>query len=48
MNRWKAFYHILNYGKSDYDHLDVSKMVHERLDRSDIIPSVVRETYDLG
>ena len=42
MNKWKAFYYILNYGKSDYDHLDVSKMVHDRLDRSDIVPSVVR------
>lgn len=42
MNKWKSFYYILNYGKSDYDHLDVSKIVHDRLDRSDIAPSVLR------
>lgn len=36
INKWKSFYHILNYGKTDYHHLDASYMVHDKMNRSGI------------
>lgn len=54
MNKWKSFYSILHHGRSEFDSLDVSKMFHERMDRSEIradrseiLSSPYRETYDL-
>ena len=55
MNKWKSFYHVLNYGRSDIDLLDASKIIHDRMnrsevrmDQSDIIPTSLRQTYDIG
>lgn len=32
INRWKSFYHILNYGKADHDRMSVSHIVKEKMD----------------
>lgn len=28
INKWKSFYNILNYGRSEMDNMDVSKIVN--------------------
>jgi hypothetical protein len=51
INKWKAFYYILNYGKGDREGMDVSMMVRNRLgmDRSGIAESTpFRQTLDLA
>lgn len=47
-SKWRSFYHILNYGRAENDGLDVSKIVNDRMDRSRLMPSEPRDTFDLA
>lgn len=49
INKWKSFYYILNTGKAEIERMDVSKIVRDRMDRSDLLaPGPFRATVDLA